>query len=139
MAIPERMAMGLLLRRSHAKAAAALNGALEPLGLTGRHFGVLLLLAQVETSTQRDLIRRTGSDKAGMARTIADLREQGLIDLETSQADRRVIHLALNDTGRRVFDDARRRASGAATELFARFDDDEIATLTALLGRFVED
>lgn len=130
-----RIRLGLLLRQSHQHAATALNDALAPLGLTGRHFGVLLVLARDEVSTQRDLIRQTGSDKAGMARTVDDLARLGLLRRTPSPDDRRVALLRLTDLGRSTFGDARARADGAADRLFAGFEDAELATLARLLAR----
>ena len=83
--------IGLLLRQAHQRAARALNDALAPLQLTGRHFGVMLLIDRDGVSTQRDLIRQTGSDKAGMVRTVEDLESlarvpQLMLVLDTESA-----------------------------------------------------
>ena len=136
---PVRLALGLLLRRSHQRAATALNEALTPLGLTGRHFGVLLILDRDGMSTQRDLIRETHGDKAGMARTIADLDTLGYLDRSRSSTDRRVDNLALSDAGTAAFQAARGLARGAGERLFAAFSDDELDTLAGLLQKFIAD
>ena len=130
--------LGLLLRQSHERAARSLNSALLPLGLTGRHFGVLLLLNREGVSTQRDLIRLTGSDKAGMTRTVEDLERLGYLRRTQSAHDRRVADLTLTPKGVEGFATAQGLASQAAEELFDSFTAAELATLESLLTRFVD-
>jgi DNA-binding MarR family transcriptional regulator len=129
--------LGLLLRQSHQRAAGSLNNALSSLGLTGRHFGVMMLLCRDGVSTQRDLIRQTGSDKAGMVRTVEDLETLGYLTRSRSTSDKRVANLALTEKGRDAFDSAQRLASGAAEELFESFTPAELETLESLLTKFV--
>jgi MarR family transcriptional regulator, lower aerobic nicotinate degradation pathway regulator len=129
--------LGLLLRQAHQRAAPALNDVLLPLGLTGRHFGVMLLLDRLGTSTQRDLIAQTGSDKAGMARTVEDLDKLGYVSRTPSPVDRRVADLQLTPAGVAAFEAARRNAARAAQDLFAGFSPEELETLERLLVRFV--
>lgn len=129
--------LGLLLRQSHQRAARALNSVLAPLGLTGRHFGLMLMLQHNGVSTQRDLIRLTGSDKAGMARTVEDLERLGYLRRTQSSSDKRVADLTLTASGVSVFASAQRLASGAADELFEIFTAAELDTFANLLDRFV--
>jgi len=133
---PVRLALGLLLRRSHQRAAGELNDALGPLGLTGRHFGVMMLLERDQVSTQRDLIANTGSDKAGMARTVAEIEKLGYLRRERSVDDRRVEHLSLTEAGTQAFATARGLAAGTAARLFEGFTEDELDALAGLLSRF---
>ena len=130
--------LGLLLRQSQQRAAGSLNGALTTLGLTGRHFGLMMLLHREGVSTQRDLIRRTGSDKAGMVRTVEDLERLGYLSRARSTSDKRVAHLRLTDEGNQAFEKARQVAASVADELFEMFTPDELETLELLLRRFVE-
>jgi DNA-binding MarR family transcriptional regulator len=130
--------LGLLLRQAHRRAAAALNDALAPLNLTGKHFGVLLFIDRDGVSTQRDLIQDTGSDKAGMVRTVEDLENRGYLSRERSTTDKRVSELTLTEAGHAAFEQAKRLAGGAGQELFALFTQTELDTLEDLLARFVD-
>jgi MarR family transcriptional regulator, lower aerobic nicotinate degradation pathway regulator len=132
-----RLQLGLLLRQSHRRASAALDAALAPLGLTGRHFGVLLLLDQAGVSTQRDLIQQTGSDKAGMVRTVELLEELGYLRRTPSSTDKRVAELTLTEAGAVAFDKARQLAGKVADQLFDAFTPAELTVLEDLLDRFV--
>ncbi|MFI7671565.1 MarR family winged helix-turn-helix transcriptional regulator [Nocardia sp. NPDC049526] len=130
--------LGLLLRQAHRRAAAAFAEALAPLELSGRHFGVMMLLAQDGTSTQKQLIADLGSDKAGMVRTVDELDRRGFVRRVQSPKDRRLYHLSLTDAGREVFVEARRLAGVAAQDIFADLTTAEQATLASLLSRVVE-
>lgn len=98
----------------------------------------MMLLHREATSTQRDLIRRTSSDKAGMARTVADLEELGYLTRTRSKNDRRVEHLALTSDGEAAFATAQSLATETALELFDGFTEAELTTLAALLARFAD-
>lgn len=130
--------LGLLLRQAHRRAATALNDALVELNLTGKHFGVLLLIERDGVSTQRDLIQETGSDKAGMVRTVEDLENLGYLSRERSTTDKRVSELTLTEVGQAAFEKAKRLAGAAGQELFAPFTQTELDTLEDLLSRFVD-
>lgn len=130
--------LGLLLRQAHRRAATALNDALAELNLTGKHFGVLLLIERDGVSTQRDLIQETGSDKAGMVRTVEDLENLGYLSRERSTTDKRVSELTLTEVGQAAFEKAKRLAGAAGRELFAPFTQTELDTLEDLLSRFVD-
>lgn len=130
--------LGLLLRQSHRRAAVALNDALVPLGITGRHFGVLLLIHRDGVSTQRDLIQETGSDKAGMVRTVEDLEKRGYLTRTRSSTDKRVAELTLTEAGEEAFATGRQLAGKMRHQLFGMFSPTELETLEELLTRFVE-
>ncbi|GAA2073590.1 hypothetical protein GCM10009840_03600 [Pseudolysinimonas kribbensis] len=129
------MRLGLLLRQSHRRAAQALDAALAPLGLAGRHFGVLLIIDRDGTSTQRDLLAQTGGDKAGMARTVAELEDLALLARDVDAVDRRLVHLRLTELGETRFREARKLAAAVGDELVRDLDDAELAHLIALLQR----
>src|SRR5690348_11745844 len=81
--------IGPLLRLAQRRAALAFAPALRPLGIEGRHYGVLLNLARQGPLNQRSLMDLTGSDKSTMVRTIDDLEHRGLAVRRPSPADRR--------------------------------------------------
>jgi DNA-binding MarR family transcriptional regulator len=130
--------LGLLLRQAHRRAAAILAAALAPLELSGRHFGVMMLLVQNGTSTQKQLLADLGSDKAGMVRTVDDLDRRGFIRRVQSPQDRRLYHLSLTDAGRATFAEARKLADAAAQDILVGLTATERATLADLLSRVVD-
>jgi MarR family transcriptional regulator, lower aerobic nicotinate degradation pathway regulator len=130
--------LGLLLRQAHRRAAAILAAALAPLELSGRHFGVMMLLVRDGTSTQKQLLADLGSDKAGMVRTVDDLDRRGFIRRVQSPQDRRLYHLSLTDAGRGTFAEARKLADAAAQDIFVGLTAAERAALAELLFRVVD-
>jgi MarR family transcriptional regulator, lower aerobic nicotinate degradation pathway regulator len=130
--------LGLLLRQAQRRAAAVLAAALAPLELSGRHFGVMMLLSRDGTSTQKQLISDLGSDKASMVRTVDDLSRRGLMRRVQSAQDRRLYHLSLTDRGREVFAQARKLAAAASQDIFVGLTAAERATFAKLLVRVVD-
>ncbi|GAA1873769.1 hypothetical protein GCM10009836_63490 [Pseudonocardia ailaonensis] len=129
--------LGMLLRQAHRHAARAFAEALAPLDLTPRHYGVLLVLTRDGVSTQRDLIGQTGSDKAGMTRTVEDLETLGHVRRTPSPTDRRVAEIRLTDRGRAAFTEATALAEEVGRGLFAGFTEGELATVESVLSRLV--
>ena len=133
---PAPYAVGPLLRRAHARAARAFAEGLAPLGIEGRHFGVLAALVD-GPRTQRDLVDDVGTDRVSMMRIVDDLEARELARRRAVPGDRRLRAVELTDRGRAVFQDAEATATSTGEALLAHLDPDERSTLVALLGRFV--
>jgi DNA-binding MarR family transcriptional regulator len=129
--------MGLLLRLAHQRAAKAFSEALQPLGIEGRHVGVLMTLARLGPLTQSQLIAELGSDKSSMVRTVDDLERLGLGVRQPVPSDRRARTVELTATGRERLVSARTIAEQVGEDLFGCLSDQEQATLRELLSRFV--
>ena len=130
------MRLGLLMRKAHVIVASGVDAALEPLGLLARHFGALLLIGRRGVSTQRELIAETGSDKAGMVRTVDLLASRGYIEQRQSTSDRRVVELRLTDAGRDVVARGTRLVDETLARLFAGLERAEIERFEQFLVRF---
>jgi DNA-binding MarR family transcriptional regulator len=129
-------ALGLLMRRAHDRAAAALVQALRPLGLELRHFAVLIALNAHGPMSQRDLVAATGSDKASMVRVVDDLEAQELVTRRARPGDRRVHTVEMTPRGLEVFDAAHVSARPIADQLVEHLRPGEAAQLLDLLTRF---
>ncbi|MHA6617184.1 MarR family winged helix-turn-helix transcriptional regulator [Pseudonocardia sp. DLS-67] len=132
-------AVGQLLRRAHSRAARAFAGALAPLGIEGRHFGVLLILAGDGPQTQRDLVERVGSDRVSMMRIVDDLEARELAVRRPVPGDRRLRAVELTDRGREVFRAAEKSARRTSEGLLAHLEPAERTALTGLLVRFLQE
>jgi DNA-binding MarR family transcriptional regulator len=130
--------LGLLLRQAQRRAATILAAALAPLDISGRHFGVMLLLARDGTSTQKQLLTDLGSDKAGMVRTVDELDRRGLVRRVQSPHDRRLYHLSLTSAGRTTLTAARKLAEAAAQDIFIGLTANERRDLADLLSRVAD-
>ncbi|MEU7058281.1 MarR family transcriptional regulator [Streptomyces sp. NPDC046197] len=129
--------IGPLLRLAQRRAARTFTEALRPLGIEGRHYGVLLNLATHGPLSQRQLIDLTGSDKSAMVRTVDDLEARGLAVRRPSPADRRAYAVEMTDEGRASFADASRISGEVGARLLDCMEEDDQELLCALLERFV--
>lgn len=134
--MPAPYAVGPLLQRAHRRAARAFSDALSPLGIEGRHFGVLAALVDGSRS-QRDLVEDIGSDRVSMMRIVDDLEARELARRRAVPGDRRLRAVELTDHGRAVFHEAEKTARSTSEALLADLDPNERSTLIALLTRFV--
>ncbi|MEU6785032.1 MarR family transcriptional regulator [Nonomuraea angiospora] len=129
--------LGPLLRLAGQRAAAAFSEALLPLGIEGRHFGVLLNLVRHGALNQRKLGQLTGSDKSSMVRTIDDLEARGVVVRKPAVGDRRAYAVELTTAGRDLFDRAEEVALRVNGELLAHLASEEQDQLRHLLRRFI--
>ena len=130
-------AIGLLLRRAHERAAAALAaGALRPLGLELRHFAVLIELHRSGPVNQRDLGTAIAMDKAMIVRVVDDLERTGLAVRKPIATDRRVRNVEITARGAEVFDAAHANGAPVLDELVEHLGPGEYRTLMDLLTRF---
>jgi DNA-binding MarR family transcriptional regulator len=134
----ERTEIGLLLRVAHRRAARAADDALRPLGIEGRHLGVLITLGRRGTLSQTQLGDALGADKSTMVRTVDDLERLGAASRRPDPADRRTRLVELTDDGRKLLGQALERAAGAADELFGHLSAQEQRTLRRLLIRVTD-
>lgn len=131
--------VGFLLRLAHRKSALSFSDALRPLGIEGKHFGVLHQLAHAGPLSQRQLIDRLLGDKSSMVRTVDDLEKRGLAVRRPAAGDRRAHAVELTDEGRRVCAAAEQTARTAAETLLADFGPRDRAQFEELLLRLIGD
>jgi DNA-binding MarR family transcriptional regulator len=129
--------IGLLLRQAHRKAADAFNEGLRPLGIEGRHFGLLLTLQRQGPLSQRALIDRLSSDKSSMVRLVDSLEDRGLCAREPAEGDRRAYAVRLTPAGRALVARAQGVADEVVAVLLADFEPEARTQLHELLRRFL--
>ncbi|MER6125837.1 MarR family transcriptional regulator [Streptomyces sp. NPDC001795] len=129
--------VGPLLRLAQRRAAQTFAEALRPLGIEGRHYGVLLNLGTHGPLSQRRLIDFTASDKSTMVRTVDDLEARGLVARRPSPTDRRAYAVEITEDGRALFTEASLIADEVAARLLDGMSEDDQELLCTLLERFV--
>jgi DNA-binding MarR family transcriptional regulator len=135
--VPQNYSIGILLRQAHRKAATTFAEALEPLGIAGRHFGILHVLNQSGPLSQRELVDKVASDKASMVRSIDDLEARGLAIRRPTPGDRRVRSVEITDDGRKTLAEAQQIARLVTARLLKHLEPAKRDQLTALLAEFV--
>lgn len=125
--------------RSHAAVTRELSARLEAQhGLTLNDYDVLVQLAEAPGRRLRriDLARAVLLTASGITRLLDGLEKAGLVCKDRCANDARVTYAVLTETGLDRFRAAQASHLADVEELFgSRFDDEERATLAALLGR----
>jgi DNA-binding MarR family transcriptional regulator len=127
------------LLRAHASTTRELSTQLQAEhGLTLNDYECLLHLSHAEGGAMRrvDLAEELVLTPSGVTRLLDGLQDAGYVCNHSCDSDARVKYAVLTDTGRRKLEEASESHLGSVGELFGqRFSDDELATLTELLGR----
>lgn len=103
-------------------------------GLANPEWRVLAALGQHGGMTATEIGRNSRMHKTKVSRAVAELERRGLLVRTASQADLRVLHLALTDAGRAVYDDIIPLAVEFATDLASGLSPDDAAALDRLLS-----
>jgi DNA-binding MarR family transcriptional regulator len=106
-------------------------------GLTINDFEALQYLERAGGKLKRvDLAERLMLTPSGVTRLLGGLEQQGLVVSESSPSDGRVSFAVLTPAGRaRLVAAGEVHATSVASLVGERFDSEEIATLSGLLGR----
>ena len=132
---PLASALGFLLSWNGQRIAHKFAAGLAPLGLRPPHFGVLTLLDAAPVKTQQELVERSMIDASTMVKVIDELEERGLAERRVDPEDRRRRAVHLTAEGRKTLGRARKVALATADDVFGALDDEERATLQALLRK----
>jgi DNA-binding MarR family transcriptional regulator len=131
------------LLRAHAAATRLLSAQLTAdHGLTISDYEVLLRLAQASDRRMRrvDLAEQVLLSASGITRLLEGLERAGYVDRAACDSDRRVVYAVLTDEGLAKLREASRSHLAQVEAYFtARFGDDELTDLAALLGRLSTD
>jgi DNA-binding MarR family transcriptional regulator len=90
-------------------------------------------------ASQRELVQRSGRDKAQVTRLVQGLRDKGLLEARADEADRRSARLYLTALGQAVHAELHRHGQALAAQALAGLDEGERRQLGALLGRVQEE
>lgn len=109
-------------------------------GLAVMETRALGFLAGHPGATPSDLVKRSGRDKAQVARLLAELTERGLVERRVPEGgDRRSHTVYLTPEGKAVHRRLEKRRIRVAAAMFAPFTAPERATLARLLQRIAYD
>lgn len=111
---------------------------LTPRGLTLSDFEALMALSAAEENRLRrvDLVERLTLTPSGVTRLLEGLQESGLVENVACDSDARATWARLTEDGVEVLECVGESYARRLRELFAgRLDADEVAELSALLGK----
>ncbi len=106
-----------------------------PHDITHMEGKVLSYFGHYPGSTQSDLAKHSGRDKAQLARLIKGLRDQGLLDAVADEADKRNVRLTLTIDGQGVLTTLRQQAKRLNTLALKDMTSNEQQELLQLLRR----
>lgn len=106
-----------------------------PHDLTHMEGKVLGFFARHPGATLSELVAHTGRDKGQLARLVGGLKERGLLEARTDEADRRSVRLALSAEGQGVHQALRRQSNRLSAAAVAGLSLDERQQLLALLHK----
>lgn len=99
---------------------------------------MLVMLTRVPGATVTQSAQTIGIDKAAISRSVARLEEQGLATAGDLHANGRSRGWWLTDAGRALHDRVLAEALARQKRLLDGFSAEEVAALTGMLGRFIE-
>jgi DNA-binding MarR family transcriptional regulator len=127
----------LLKRLGHAAKERSME-AYARLGLHPSHYAILIALDERSRETQGAIADALGYDRGQLVGLLDELEERGLIERRRDPEDRRRHLVNLTTEGKRTLRRLRALAREIEDEFFVGLDDDERATLHALLRRLTE-
>ncbi len=126
---------GYLLGRASQQCRDYFDVLVTPLGIRGRHFGVLAVLGEEKPLSQIEISERLGIDRNTMVGLLDDL-EAGLFVTRTRDPqDRRAHVVALTSAGRSVLAQGTQLAQRTNDEVLSPLTPQERAQLHVLLSR----
>lgn len=127
--------MGLLVGRTNGLKDRMLDKYLEPYDVTSAQFKVLIIVAQFAAETPVELCRHLSLDSGSMTRMLDRLEHKQLVVRTRSETDRRQVHLALTEQGRKLTDLLPQIGADAMNDTFAALDAEEVQTLQRILTK----
>jgi DNA-binding MarR family transcriptional regulator len=131
-----KASIGGLLSRVKMKLFDALEGQLEPLGITAAQYVILVNLASGVDSAS-GLCRSVSYDPGAMTRMIDRLEKKRLVKRVPCAEDRRVVKLALTEEGRAVYPRLVEKAAGVLNDRLRGFAPEEVRQFERFLERMV--
>lgn len=111
------------------------GGALSVHGLGLSDYFVLnqLSLAPAQKMRRNELAEKVGLSPSGITRLLNPLEKIGLVEKEANPRDARVSLVALSDSGKRLYEEAKVSFSAASQGLFESFNATELSRLSGLV------
>ena len=126
-----------MLQRAASMAAAQVELAVHPFGLSASQFGVLETLQSRGPVHQQELAEALGRSKAQMTAIIDALEARGWVRRERHATDRRFISVYLTDDGRDVLGSTAPARSDAIVAIMAELSGEQRARLARLCRRLL--
>lgn len=124
------------LKRTHHALTTALEGALEPLGVTLAQANVLLFVDRYPLTTMPRLAALAAVTPQAMHRTVVGLQQRGWVLRERQPGNEKTFHLTLTTAGKQMLDQAEAAITAVQDRTADHLDHTEIDQLHDLLRRY---
>jgi DNA-binding MarR family transcriptional regulator len=129
--------LGFVLVRASAGMTRLGAETLAPLGIDGRHYGVLAVLSELGPVSQQALADVLGVDRSTMVAFVDELEEKGCVCRGHNPRDRRAYAIELTDTGADLQGEAAKLLDACERHYLEPLTIAERRTLLELLARLV--
>ncbi|WP_245549164.1 MarR family winged helix-turn-helix transcriptional regulator [Noviherbaspirillum massiliense] len=110
---------------------------LAPFDMTHAQLGIFLKLLHGDANTAADLARELMTDTGAMTRMLDRLEEKGFIQRTRSNADRRVVEVALTSKGERLADEMIQVVVNSLNHHLRGFTESEVTQFKDFLRRMI--
>ena len=115
----------------------ALEAETAPLGIGSGRISYLFMLYIKEGLTQQEMANRLQADKGAVARTLAQLEEQGYVSRRRDPSDKRVTRVYLTDTSKALQCDLEKAVEKVISRLHEEIAGDEQGIIEAQLKQML--
>jgi DNA-binding MarR family transcriptional regulator len=127
-----------LLNRTTSRVNQLWRRALRPRGLTDARWQVLSVLTEFDGSRVGTIATMIGLEQPAASRVIDQMERDGLVERRHASGDSRAVEVRITSVGRRVHADLLPQATDYVQDLVAGFSAADIAKMTELLGRMLD-
>lgn len=127
-----------LLNRTTSRVNQLWRRALRPHGLTDARWQVLSVLTEFDGSRVGTIAAMIGLEQPAASRVIDQMVRDGLVARRPAAADSRVVQVRITSVGRRLHEELLPEATDYVQDLVAGLSPADIATMTELLGRMLD-
>lgn len=128
-----------LLKHTLAQLSGQIDAALEPLGVHGREWAVLRVLADGPPMSQQEAAASLSVDRTTMVALVDGLEDKGLVRRQRAPEDRRKNVVELTDQGNAVLRKATRAGDAAERRFLTPLGAKEVERLRAALQALLAD
>ena len=129
--------VGHLIKQVQSSLNRMIDQHVSPLGLTAMQWRPLVMIRYRDVNTPAELSRQTFVDTGAMTRTLDRLEAKRFIVRQRCPDDRRVVRIALTDSGKQVAEQILPAVAASLNAHLQGFNDQEITTLIGFLDRML--
>jgi DNA-binding MarR family transcriptional regulator len=129
--------LGYMLKHAHHRYQQLAATALEPFGIDGKQWAVLVTLGSGEQLSQQEAADVLGIDRTTMVALVDELEDKGLARRSRHPEDRRKNLVELTGEGRRTLERAQKEVAAAEHTFFAPLTEPDVDSFKTALRALV--